>query len=95
MARADHIDFQSILITGGDGQLGKALQECSGQLISGIFHFFTRDGLDITRPEAIQKVFRTCRPGLVINAAAYTAVDTAETESEKAFRANRDGSARP
>lgn len=91
MATEDHNTFTSILVTGGEGQLGKALQESSGQVTSGIFHFYSSQGLDITRPEDIQKAILTCRPGLVINTAAYTAVDKAESEKEQAFLVNRDG----
>lgn len=91
METEGHNDFTSILVTGGEGQLGKALQESSGHVTSGIFHFYSRQGLDISRPEDIQKAILTCRPGLVINTAAYTAVDRAEAEKEQAFLVNRDG----
>ena len=49
------------------------------------------DELDITRPDDILAYFRSFKPGLVINCAAYTAVDKAESEPEKAFAVNRDG----
>lgn len=91
MVTEDGNGFTSILVTGGEGQLGKALQELSGQITSGIFHFYSRRSLDISRPDDIQKAILACRPGLVINAAAYTAVDKAESEEEQAFLVNRDG----
>jgi dTDP-4-dehydrorhamnose reductase len=50
-----------------------------------------RPGLDFDRPETIDATLSQTRPSLVINAAAYTAVDRAEQEAEAAMRANRDG----
>jgi dTDP-4-dehydrorhamnose reductase len=46
--------------------------------------------LDITDPASIERIFREERPDLLINAAAYTQVDRAETEKEAAFAINRD-----
>ena len=51
-------------------------------------------GFDFDRPETIAACFAAAAPALVINAAAYTAVDAAETDAEAAYRANRDGPAR-
>ena len=50
-----------------------------------------RPDFDFDRPESIEATFGAATPGLVVNAAAYTAVDAAETDSAAAFRANRDG----
>ena len=52
-----------------------------------------RDAIDLGRPEAAQAAIRELRPQLVINAAAFTAVDLAESEREAAFAINRDGAA--
>ena len=49
---------------------------------------------DFDRPESIAASFREAAPWLVVNAAAYTAVDAAENDAEAAYRANRDGPAR-
>ena len=49
--------------------------------------------LDFDRPASIAAVFAETAPWLVINAAAYTAVDAAEDDADAAFRANRDGPA--
>ncbi|MBM4294090.1 MAG: dTDP-4-dehydrorhamnose reductase [Deltaproteobacteria bacterium] len=49
--------------------------------------------LDITQPEAVLSLLKTLSPELVINCAAYTAVDQAESEPEKAMAVNRDGPA--
>ncbi|WP_043768057.1 dTDP-4-dehydrorhamnose reductase [Algiphilus aromaticivorans] len=80
-----------LLITGAGGQLGRTLQRQAAP------HFevtaTTREQLDIGDAEAVQAVFRATRPALVINAAAYTAVDRAESEPELAQRVNADGAA--
>ncbi len=52
-----------------------------------------RPDADFDHPDTIRYVFDAAAPSLVINAAAYTAVDRAETEPEAAMRANRDGPA--
>lgn len=49
--------------------------------------------LDITRPEELSAALKSCSPDLVINCAAYTEVDKAETEAALAFLVNRDGAA--
>jgi dTDP-4-dehydrorhamnose reductase len=49
--------------------------------------------LDITQPESVLPVLKTLNPEMVINCAAYTAVDRAESEPEKALAVNRDGAA--
>lgn len=79
------------LVTGGNGQLGRELRETvpAGWSLVGL----TSDELDITRPEAVASTFDSERPGLVINAAAYTAVDNAERESAEAEAVNVRGAA--
>ena len=52
-----------------------------------------RPEFDFDRPETIEAAFRAAAPRLVVNAAAYTAVDAAETDADAAYRANRDGPA--
>jgi dTDP-4-dehydrorhamnose reductase len=78
-----------ILVTGGSGQLASALATIGGDrvLLAG------RPALDFDRPETIAAAFREADPWLVVNAAAYTAVDAAETDEAAAMRANRDGPA--
>jgi len=79
-----------ILVTGGSGQLASALGEAAGArplLVVG------RPRFDFDQPEAIPALLRELAPSLIVNAAAYTAVDKAETDAEAAARANRDGPA--
>ena len=81
------IQNHPILVTGGTGQLASALARHPGIVRVG------RPALDFDRPDSIEAVFEAVAPGLVINAAAYTAVDAAESDSQAAYRANRDGPA--
>jgi dTDP-4-dehydrorhamnose reductase len=78
-----------ILVTGGTGQLASALADLGRQLVCRV----GRPEFDFDRPETIEAVFRAADPWLVVNAAAYTAVDKAETDEAAAYRANRDGPA--
>jgi dTDP-4-dehydrorhamnose reductase len=77
----------AILVTGGSGQLATALSRAGGARV----HVVGRPAFDFDRPETIAAAFNDARPWLVINAAAYTAVDAAEADEEAAMRANRDG----
>jgi dTDP-4-dehydrorhamnose reductase len=78
-----------ILVTGGSGQLATALVAQGGDRI----RLAGRPEFDFDRPEMIAASFHATDPWLVVNAAAYTAVDAAETDEAAAFRANRDGPA--
>jgi len=73
-----------VLITGANGQLGQALQSISGNFPEIDFVFCTSSELDITKKEQCYTVFDKFKPNYCINAAAYTAVDKAESEPEKA-----------
>jgi dTDP-4-dehydrorhamnose reductase len=79
-----------ILITGGSGQLGVALQKLFAA--RGVaFKAVSRPDFDFERPETIAACFDAVKPDLVINAAAYTAVDKAETDQEAARAGNHTG----
>ncbi|MFP4347247.1 MAG: dTDP-4-dehydrorhamnose reductase [Thermodesulfobacteriota bacterium] len=82
----------TILITGAHGQLGWELVR---QHRPGAFDMaaFSHSELDITDPAQVTEAFDRHRPFLAINAAAYTLVDKAETETEAAYAVNRDGPA--
>jgi len=54
----------------------------------------TQEQLDITDADQVAAVVALLKPGMIINAAAYTHVDNAETHSEQAFAVNREGAAR-
>jgi dTDP-4-dehydrorhamnose reductase len=78
-----------LLVFGAGGQVGAELRRARlppGMTLAGLDHA----SLDITDRAAVFAALRRERPGLVINAAAYTAVDRAESEAEAAFAANAD-----
>ena len=79
-------DRPRILITGADGQLGWELQRTFAPL--GNVFAFDRNGLDLASPDALRARCREINPALILNAAAYTAVDKAESEPELAMRIN-------
>ena len=77
-----------ILVTGGTGQVATELAKRAA------VHRAGRPEFDFDRPETIGAVFHAAKPSLVVNAAAWTAVDAAEANEDAAMRANRDGPAR-
>jgi dTDP-4-dehydrorhamnose reductase len=78
------------LITGADGQVGRALIDCLAARGQECLGFGRRD-LDISSPQQVSEVLRSTRPAAVINCAAYNHVDKAESEPDAAFAINRDG----
>ncbi len=79
-----------IVVTGTEGQVARALLRRAAE--SGIeLVAVGRPDLDLARPETIGPALRRAAPAIVINAAAYTAVDQAETEPEMAQHINADG----
>ena len=81
-----------VLVTGANGQLGQALQFISGNYPEMNFVFCDSAALDITNLENCETVFQEHQPNFCINAAAYTAVDKAESEPQIAFDVNANGS---
>ena len=75
-----------ILITGSNGQVGFELQKKLTALGSVIAT--NRNELDLANPKAIRAFIDQSKPDIIINAAAYTAVDKAESESEIAYQIN-------
>ena len=80
-----------VLVTGANGQLGQSIQSISGKYPEIDFVFCSSSDLDITNLENCQVVFDEFQPQFCINAAAYTAVDKAESEPAKAFDINANG----
>ena len=75
-----------ILVTGAGGQVGRELAtwlKPHGKVIA-----LDRSALDLADPDAIVATMRSVRPALVVNAAAYTAVDNAERDRDAAFAIN-------
>lgn len=80
-----------VLITGKNGQVGSSLVSLLEAQTEIIFLALDRNQLDITNAEKVNQVISDFKPAVVINAAAYTAVDNAEQESERAYAINCDG----
>jgi dTDP-4-dehydrorhamnose reductase len=76
----------NILVLGSRGQVGWELAR--SLLPLGRVTALGREELDIGDVDALQRTVRACQPDLIVNAAAYTAVDKAETEKEAAFAIN-------
>ena len=86
------MSLQPIAILGASGQIGQALQRAAANrrvplILAG------RPDVDFENKASLHAFFATHRPALVINAAAYTAVDKAETQAHAARVANSDGPA--
>jgi len=78
-----------VLITGGTGQLARALVAAAPEHWQ--VHSPGEVDLDITQPSMVREAFDRLQPELLINTAAYTAVDRAENEPDKAFSVNTEG----
>jgi dTDP-4-dehydrorhamnose reductase len=81
---------QKILVTGSNGQLGKELKKLSLSFPQFDFIFLSREDLPIHHFELVRNYFKGYHPQYVINCAAYTAVDRAETEKGLAFQVNAE-----
>jgi dTDP-4-dehydrorhamnose reductase len=75
---------KKILVTGANGQLGSELKELSSRYSQFEWVFADRSVLDLSHLGSISKVLDSIQPQIIINCAAYTAVDKAETETELA-----------
>jgi dTDP-4-dehydrorhamnose reductase len=84
--------MKKILVIGSNGQLGNCFKKRSSDFDSEFeFNFAGSDDLDITNQSSVDDFIDNYKPDFCINAAAYTAVDLAEKEVEKAFSVNADG----
>ncbi len=79
-----------IAITGADGQLGsdltRLLREQGAEAAA-----LTQPEFELTRPDSMRSLLGQCRPGVILNTAAYVAVEEAEEDAETAFRINAIG----
>jgi dTDP-4-dehydrorhamnose reductase len=81
-----------ILLTGAAGQVGQELQQCLAPLGEVVAvareQTATVQSLDLADPVAVQRLLDRIQPDLIVNAAAYTAVDKAESDAEQAMQVN-------
>lgn len=82
--------MKKILVLGANGQLGNCLNKISTDY-NYEFNFAGSTDLDITDRDAVFSYIEDFKPHYCINAAAYTAVDLAEKEADKAFAVNANG----
>lgn len=80
----------TILVTGANGQLGSELRQLSLKYPTCNFLFTSKKELAIENTDSLHKFFEKHQINYCVNCAAYTAVDRAETETEKAFLINAD-----
>lgn len=76
-----------VVVLGGAGQLGRALARAGGLAVVAL----GRADADVTDPASLRAALVATRADVVVNAAAYTAVDRAESEPQACFAVNRDG----
>lgn len=81
----------NVLVTGGNGQLGECIKNLEPQFSGFNFTFTDYIELDITNSEEVQSFFNNQPLDYCINCAAYTAVDKAEIDVQKAFEINTIG----
>ena len=77
----------TVLITGANGQLGRELQRAAWPDDVSVTALASAE-LDITNADAVTETVARIKPGVIVNAAAYTGVDTAEDEEERATLVN-------
>ncbi len=78
-----------LAVTGKNGQVVSALQALASDELEIVA--LGRPELDLAQPETVLKALRNVKPDVVVSAAAYTAVDKAESDQDVAFAVNRDG----
>ena len=83
--------MKTILVTGANGQLGRCIQKHSAKYKDFRFLFTSSAELDITSKKGIEAFFSKNKIDYCINTAAYTNVEQAENEREKAFKVNAEG----
>ncbi|HEY3388667.1 MAG TPA: sugar nucleotide-binding protein, partial [Prolixibacteraceae bacterium] len=77
-----------ILVTGSNGQLGNEIRVLASEYAGFEFLYTDIDELDITDPQKVEAYFKAFQPQVIINCAAYTAVDRAESDEVTAILIN-------
>ena len=80
-----------LYVIGAEGQVARSLREAASLHENIAIGFGARPEVDLLHPDSIKMAIARFRPDVVINPAAYTAVDKAESEPDQAYRLNRDG----
>ena len=82
--------MKTVLVTGASGQLGKCLQKYALETISVNWLFMDSSEIDITSKESVEQCFQNKKIDYCINCAAYTNVEKAESEMDKAYQINSE-----
>lgn len=82
--------MKKILVIGSKGQLGNEFQELAKEYPFFLYIFYDVAQMDIANKELVEEEMEELKPDYLINCAAYTAVDKAETDSELAYAINGD-----
>ena len=82
--------MKKILVTGAKGQLGRCIKDASAEFPDLEFVFVSKEELDIENAQLLAKFFKKNKFDYCINTAAYTNVENAESEPEKAFAINAE-----
>lgn len=82
--------MRTIVVTGANGQLGNSIRRLADTCGDCRFLYTDVDTLDLCNREAVLAFMQREQPAFILNCAAYTAVDKAETEVATATRINRD-----
>jgi dTDP-4-dehydrorhamnose reductase len=85
------VNKNNILITGAKGQLGRTLEHYWGDsdlAINNELNLYDIDKLDLTAAGSVEKALNSIKPRTILNTAAYTSVDDAETDLDAAFAIN-------
>jgi dTDP-4-dehydrorhamnose reductase len=80
-----------IFVIGSQGQVARSLREAAAHDDDIVLGCAERPDVDLLHPATVARSLAEFRPDIVVNPAAYTAVDKAQSESEQAFAINRDG----
>ena len=83
-------NMKTVLVTGANGQLGNELRCLAGHFPDFSFGFIDIQELDLCDAPAVEAYFASHKPDYLINCAAYTAVEKAESDVELCYRVNRD-----
>jgi dTDP-4-dehydrorhamnose reductase len=89
--KAQRSNTMRILFAGWHGQIAKAFMEHAPSCADIAACAAGRPALDLCEPRSVKRAFADISPDMVINAAAFTAVDEAEDNPDRAFALNRDG----
>src|SRR6185437_15487819 len=80
-----------LYVIASEGQVSRSLRDAAAAMPDIVFGFGTRPLVDLLKPDSVARALADFSPDIVVNPAAYTAVDKAEAEPEPAFAINRDG----